>query len=581
MKKHILLALLSFFIFSVATIYITYPLIFHLTDFASGEYVISWIFNWNIHSILTGNIFHIFDANIYTPFPLSLAYSDTHFIASIIALPAFLLLKEPIVPANITFLTSLLFLGFSTYLLSYFLTKNFFASLLSGFLLIFCPIMLDKRVHLQMLAIEWIPLSLLFFFYYLKTGKFRHLFFCLLFFVIQTYNSFLPGYFLMFFFITSAGICFFTNKKCWEKFFQWKILFAFLAAFLIIVPIAIPYYTISQKYDYVRNIRDAIHFAIQPEDLLIANDNSRLVTLTTWFKSSPSYPAYAEVQSAFPGIAITILSICSTVYFLKQKKKNMHALSFVFTGLLGLTLAFGPAMHWARQTVHHPFLIPLPYGLFYYLIPGFQGFRNSARFEVLFVLGISFASAIFLTDVLKRKSRLLNVVVYAFLFAITIGECNFPMHFDKAPTFAQFPPVYSWIAHHTPKNAVILETPMYNWDNNPFGNNQEVMREYYSVIHFRKIIGGGSGFSPPPWQQLAIEMFNDFPSEKMLMAAKRIGVTYIVVHKKEYDILSGEKWKSRGRGVKDGTTILNLLNDNSAVTLITNLGDDYIYKVLY
>jgi len=147
MRQH--LTFIAFFIFLIASFFITYPLIFHLKDYASGEYVIAWILNWDIHSILRGNILNIFSANIFYPFKYSLAYSDFLFPSSLLALPFFLLLREPIVPSNITFITSLTFLGFFTYLLSFYLTKNFWLSILAGVLVVFNPLIIDKRVHLR------------------------------------------------------------------------------------------------------------------------------------------------------------------------------------------------------------------------------------------------------------------------------------------------------------------------------------------------------------------------------------------------------------------------------------------------
>lgn len=578
-KKDIWLGTLSFFIFLAATIYLTFPLIFHFKEFASGEYVIAWIFNWNIHSLLTGNFLHIFEANIYYPFPNSLAYSDFLFPSSLIALVPFLLLHEPIIPSNVTFFSSFVLLGFFTYLLSYSITKNFFASLLSGLLVIFSPITIDKRVHLQMLALEWIPLSLLFFLRFLKTDKFRYLLLSLLFFIIQTYNNFLAGYFLVFSLTLLSGFLSFSNKIMRKKLLVWKNVFAVFAAFLVILPICIPYYTVSKRYDYVRNIRDTIHFAIQPEDLLVTDEHSRMHTFLTFFLKSPSYPPYAEIQPGFVGVVFMLVSIATLIYLFRRKKKHILLAPLVTIALLGFILAFGPALHWARRTIHQPFLLPLPYALLYYVAPGFQGFRNSARFEMLFILTMPIAGAIMLTEFLKNKKLWLQILLYSILIFGTVAEFNFPLKFEYAPTFAQFPPVYTWIRRETALQSVILEVPMYNWDNNPFGNNQEVMREYYSTIHFRKIVGGGSGFSPPPWQQFAIHMFNDFPSPQTIREAKRIGVTFIIVHKKEYDILHSENWTSRGHGVMDGESVLSQMNTSSDLSFVTRFADDYVYKI--
>jgi len=204
MKRNIILALISLFIFIFASIYITFPLIFHMTNFVNGELVIAWIMNWNIHAItqliltLPAGRQVFFDGNIFYPYHNTLAYSDLHLVSSIISIPFFLIFRQPMLPSNITFITSLILLGFFTHLLTIFITKNFFASVMSGILIIFSPVLLDKRYHLQILAIEWIPLSILFFLQYVKLKKYKYFMFSLLFFIIQTYNSFMAGYFILF-----------------------------------------------------------------------------------------------------------------------------------------------------------------------------------------------------------------------------------------------------------------------------------------------------------------------------------------------------------------------------------------------
>src|SRR4051812_8449007 len=103
-----------FILFILSSIYITYPIIFHLGSLATGlgdELVIAWIQNWVIHSVTSGNISSIFEANLYYPYHNSLAFSDTFFTSSLIALVPRLVKGEPISTVNVTLILSLIFLG--------------------------------------------------------------------------------------------------------------------------------------------------------------------------------------------------------------------------------------------------------------------------------------------------------------------------------------------------------------------------------------------------------------------------------------------------------------------------------------
>lgn len=389
----------------------------------------------------------------------------------------------------------------------------------------------------------------------------------------------MAGYFLVFCLVILAGFLWFTNQKIRSILSQWKNLFALLITFLIVLPICIPYYQASKEFHYTRDIKESIHFALQPEDLLATGEYSRFNALLTFFSNQKHYPANAEIKPGFLGLVFSLLSISTMAYILFRKKKNVLLLAFATIAFLGLILSLGPALHLGRKTIHHPFPIVLPYALFYYFSPGFQGFRNSARFEMLFIVTMPLAIGIVLHELLKGKKLWVILCLYIVLLGGIIGEFNFPMRFEHASTFEEFPPVYTWIAQNTSPHAVILETPMYNWDNNPFGNNQEVMREYYSTIHFRNIVGGGSGFSPPPWQNLARYMFANFPSQQTIALAKKIGVTYIVVHKKEYDILYDETWENNGHGVPDGTYVVTRLQSYPNILFMKRFSDDYVYKI--
>lgn len=192
----------AFLIFLSLAIFITYPLVFKIGELVTGfgdELVISWIINWAIYGLLD-NPLSIFDANIYFPFSNTYAYSDLHLTSAFLAIPVSFFIKEPAAVFNFTLLFSLVLVPFGVFSLSSYLTKNFFASLLSGLLVMFSPVFLDKKVHIQIISIEWIPFSILFFLLFVKKKKVFYLVLTSLFFLMQSYNNFMAGYFLIFFY---------------------------------------------------------------------------------------------------------------------------------------------------------------------------------------------------------------------------------------------------------------------------------------------------------------------------------------------------------------------------------------------
>jgi hypothetical protein len=96
----------SFLLFVIASLYITYPLIFHMGEFATGvgdELVIAWTQNW-VNHVLFSNPLALFDANLYYPYQDALAFSDLHFVSSVLALLPFMIVGQPISVVNFNFI---------------------------------------------------------------------------------------------------------------------------------------------------------------------------------------------------------------------------------------------------------------------------------------------------------------------------------------------------------------------------------------------------------------------------------------------------------------------------------------------
>lgn len=567
----------SLLFFFIASIYLTFPLIFHLGNYATGvgdELVMAWIQNWDIHALVT-NPFNIFNANLYYPFHHTLAYAESLIFTSILAFPIQMLVGEPIATVNFTFISSLTLLGFSLYLLAYYLTKNYFFSVLSGVLVIFSPAVLDYATHMQILAIEWVPLAILSFLHFIKTKKSRYFLLSLIFFIVQVYNSFMPGYFIVVSFIIIYLYQFIYLRKQAIKLITLNNIFFLIVTLLLIIPVIVPYYQVSKEFNYVRDIRDAVHFAMQPEDLLYPSNHTRIYSFLTSLPFNQT-SQNGEFKPGFIGVIFSLLSFITIYYFFIhfKKKKNILISSFASIGLLGLILSLGPVLHLGRHTVHQPFLVPLPYALFYYLLPGFQGFRNSARWEMLFILAMAIAIPLVMDQICRKYSNKKIIYLSFILIFFCIFEFNFPMRFFSVTPRSNFPPVYQWL-NTTEKDAVVIILPIYNW-NMPHVD-EEINREYFSTVNFRKTVNGYTSFSSPPWQQLVIKTMEQFPSAEEVKQLRSLGVDYLIIQTKKYDQLHKEGYIINNTLIKNGDEIIKTLNKDTSLQLVKRFGDDYVY----
>lgn len=563
------LIIISFIIFTICAIYITFPLILHISSITTGygdEYLISYLMAWVQHSV-SSNPLGIFSTNIYFPYQNTYAYSELFLTSSILSFPISLIFKEPIASFNFTLISSLILLPFSIFLLSFFLTKNFFVSLTCGILVVFSPVILDHKVHLQLLAVEWVPFSILFFLIFVKEKSYKWFLLFLTFFLLQFFNSFMPAYFIVIFLGVFCIYYFFKDRKALNVFLERKIIITVICAVLLALPVIIPYFQVSRQFNYVRDIRDTIHFALQPEDLIYPGRDSRLESFLLPISKLGNYPPNAEYKPGYLGLILTICCIALLIYAIKNRKKTTAFFNiFCISAFLGLILSFGPFLHLGRVTIHHPFPIPLPYLPFYYLAPGFAAFRNSSRFEVMFVIFAVPAIAMMLTKIKKRTFIICSIVI-----ALSILEFNFPIRYVNVPARSNFPKVFSDV-RSLPLSAKIIILPAFNW--NMWGAPIEIKREYYSTIGFRKMVNGFSGFSPPPWQDFIIRLSTEFPNKKNISEISKAGVNFLVIDKRTYD-----EGFSKHLEKKNGDTILSELNKNSNAVFIKDIDSFYIYKI--
>lgn len=567
---------LVFFYFILAATYITYPLIFHFNEFVPGygdELYITWILNWNIHALST-NPLNLFSGNIYFPYQYPLSFSDLHLASSILAFLPVKMFGEPIIAYTLNLFLAFSMLGFSLYLLVYFLTKDYASSISAGTICAFSTYLLPKIGQLQVLTIYWIPLSLVCFFAYIKFKKFKYFFLTILFFYLQFINSFMPAYFLFFVLLSLSFYEIFKNKKPKSLLINKKNLITLSIFFLLSIPIIYPYYHTSHIFNYVRDIRDSIHFANRPEFFFYNFGRSNIGPIIGSVLYKTTGPILYDGYRGFMNIVLTFIVI---YYFLFKKRKPKYFNFFTIVSISAYILSMGPALQFGGHVIKHPFIIPLPYSLFYYLAPGFQGFRNSGRIEIYEILTFCIAIGLLLSFMIKSlKTR----VIFSIIICIgVLAEFTFPIKYLPIQSSSNVPQVYKYL-NSTPKTSVIAEFPIYNWDMFPYSFDEN-KRLYFSTYNFRRTINGGGGFSPPEWQKDTVFLVENFPNKKSVNLLKKIGVNFIIVHNKEFDLLYNDRFTINGSRIPNSKMVQSRLDKTDGIQLIKKFGSDLVYKIKY
>ncbi len=125
-----------------------------------------WILAWDaeqFRAIFTGHLSHIrtfFDANIFHPAPLALAYSEHLVPQALQIFPIYAATKNPILCYNLLFLSTFVLSGLGMYLFVRELTGDAIAAFTAGLLFAFVPYRIPQSSHLQVLSSQWMPFAL-------------------------------------------------------------------------------------------------------------------------------------------------------------------------------------------------------------------------------------------------------------------------------------------------------------------------------------------------------------------------------------------------------------------------------------
>ena len=254
----------------VITLAATWPLAGGLTRDVAwdlGDSLLNmWILSWDCEqllAILRGDVSRFatfFDANIFHPAPLTLAYSEHLIPQALQVLPTYALTGNPILCYNLLFLSTFILSGFGMYLLVRQLTGNTLAAFVAGLLFAFAPYRLPQSSHVQVLSSQWMPLVLYGIRRYFdgvgepdaRGRPLRPLLWAAVALAVQNLSC---GYYLLYFAPFAAGYALWemVTRRAWTERRTWMHLAAAgLLAGAITAPFMLPYAEVRARFDMVR-----------------------------------------------------------------------------------------------------------------------------------------------------------------------------------------------------------------------------------------------------------------------------------------------------------------------------------------
>src|SRR4030095_2545439 len=179
-------------VFTALTFLLPYPLSLHPSSlrFPSGpDGEIGWyLLAWDTHAFLH-KPWAIFNANIYYPQALTLAYGENIIGIALFAAPVIWLTGDVVLAANFASLLSCILCGLGAYVLARRLGLSVAAAILCGIIFECAPPRFFRIGQINLSNIQWIPFGLAALHAYLATDRPRYLRLAAAFFTLQALVS--------------------------------------------------------------------------------------------------------------------------------------------------------------------------------------------------------------------------------------------------------------------------------------------------------------------------------------------------------------------------------------------------------
>ena len=263
--------------YTFLSLVVTWPLARGLGRDVAGDFgdpVLNiWIIAWGCEqflAILRGDFSRIatfFDANIFHPAPLTLAYSEHLIPQALQVLPVYAISGNPILAYNLVFLSTFALSGLGMYLFVRELTGSPLAAFVAGLLYAFAPYRFPQTPHIQVLSSQWMPFALYGFRRFFVSvdaegrGGVRPLAGAAGALVLQNLSC---GYYLLYFspFAAAYVLWEIAHRRLWRHWRVWSRLSAAAVGVTVItVPFLLPYAAVRSELGFTRARSEVIRYS--------------------------------------------------------------------------------------------------------------------------------------------------------------------------------------------------------------------------------------------------------------------------------------------------------------------------------
>jgi hypothetical protein len=449
-----------------------------------------WRIGWVYHQ-LTGGPGALFDANIFYPEPLALAYSDSMLLPAFTVAPFLALGIHPVTSYNVVLVASFWASAFAAFLLVDHLTGSARAAFVSGLLFGFYPYRFEQYNHFELLMTYCMPLCLLALHRFVATCRMREGLLAATWAAAQLYSAMYYAVFLMWYAGTVfAAQCFLTRPPIQRL--AGPALISCVLALLLAAPLVATYRAAGLG---PRGVHEATVYSATVADYLRPHPSSAM-----WGRQA--VVGQKGERALFPGVMALVLAAIALI-------PPLGVTRVVYT--IALLVIFEISRGY--NGVIYPSL--------YDWLPFMRGLRVPARSGILVGLTLAILAGFGVRRVLQGRSVWLARGLLVAMIAAIAVDVRPALTLERV--WSQPPPIYGSIG----TSAVLAEFPL--------GGSPgawlltDTAQMYFSLWHWASLINGYSGHLPATYDAFQNAM-RDFPDASTIQELRVHGATHVTVN---------------------------------------------------
>lgn len=432
---------------------------------------------------------------------------------SLIAGPVYATTHNALLAYNCTLLLTMALCGFTMYCLAWYFLRNRTAGIIAGMIVTLAPYHLAQRDHAGLLAVQWLPLEILFLDRTLRNHRWRDASLLGLTALLQAISAGYYAYWSAVILLLYTGYVLMNNR--WPRLSLGAIArvgVTLTVALVALLPVVVPFMHIADREAFARSRHEVEYWSARPQTWLAATPDSllygALVRAHAWTGSSELY--------LFPGSIALLLAMigCTTG---RRHRVGWFACALA---VCGFVLTLGPTLHLARRDTGR---VPLPYALLYRFVPGGDALRAPARAAPIAMLGVALLAALGWRQaaawlrVRGVRRRSLAAIATIVCVALGLDYAALPLRTVYVPQVdAHGSSLVGWLQHEPASVVAVLP------------DLRAPVTMALATTNHHRFINGDAEILPPATRALFAALA-DFPSSASVAALEAIGVNLVVL----------------------------------------------------